>query len=96
VVHADADPMIGEVLRNAPAAADLWPLWGGLAKIPMLAIRGAHSDILNEATLARMKREKPDLEQLTVADRGHAPLLDEPECLPALDDFLARQLRETR
>jgi pimeloyl-ACP methyl ester carboxylesterase len=71
----------------------LWPLWGALAKIPILAIRGAHSDILSEATLARMQREKPDLEQLTVADRGHAPLLDEPGCLPVLDDFLARQFR---
>jgi pimeloyl-ACP methyl ester carboxylesterase len=93
VICADADPMIGEVMRNAPAAGDLWPLWGALAKMPMLAIRGAHSDILSEATLARMKREKPDLEQLTVADRGHAPLLDEPGCLPVLNDFLARQFR---
>jgi hypothetical protein len=24
-----------------------------------------------------------------VANRGHAPLLDEPECLAAIDEFLA-------
>ena len=41
----DADPMIGEPLRNTQAAApDLWPLWGALANIPVLAIRGAHSE----------------------------------------------------
>jgi pimeloyl-ACP methyl ester carboxylesterase len=82
VPEADADPLIGEVVRNSPSAApDLWPLWGALAKIPALAIRGAQSDILGPATLARMQREKPDLKVLSVANRGHAPLLDEPECL---------------
>ena len=91
VPEADADPLIGEPLRNTSAAApDLWPLWKALASLPILAIRGAHSDILSVATLARMQREKPDLEVLTVADRGHAPLLDEPECLNALDSFLSR------
>ena len=91
VPEADADPLIAEPLRNTSAAApDLWPLWKALARVPMLAIRGAHSDILNVATLERMKREKPDLEVLTVADRGHAPLLDEPECVVALDRFFSR------
>ena len=61
---------------------------GVLAKVPILAIRGAQSDLLNAATLARMQREKPDLEVLEVANRGHPPLLDEPECLAAIDQFL--------
>jgi len=90
VIQIDADPMIGEVLRNAPAQGDLWRAWHSLAGIPTLAIRGAHSDILSEATLARMQREKPDLEQLTVAQRGHSPLLDEPPCVNAIDAFLQR------
>jgi hypothetical protein len=33
---------------------------------------------------------KPDLVPLRLAGRGHAPLLDEPECLAAIDAFLAR------
>ena len=91
VPQADADALIGEPLRNSDSAApDLWPLWGALAKVPMLAIRGAHSDILSAATLTRMQREKPDLQVLTVADRGHTPLLDEPECLGAIERFLSR------
>jgi pimeloyl-ACP methyl ester carboxylesterase len=90
-LHVDADPMIGEMLRAAPAAtATLWPFWQGLRGIPMLAIRGARSDILSAPTFARMKAENPDLEQLEVAQRGHVPLLDEPECIAAIDAFLAR------
>jgi pimeloyl-ACP methyl ester carboxylesterase len=90
VPEVDADPRIAELLRNTQVAApDLWPLWGSL-RVPILAIRGAHSDILSAATLERMQREKPDLEALTVPDRGHAPLLDEVECTAAIDRFLSR------
>jgi pimeloyl-ACP methyl ester carboxylesterase len=90
-LNVDADPMIGEMLRAAPAAsANLWPFWKALRGIPMLAIRGAQSDILSAATFAKMKAENPELVQLEVAQRGHVPLLDEPECIAAIDAFLAR------
>lgn len=90
VVELDADPNIGQALRAAPAATlDLWPLWKALRKIPTLAIRGGRSDILSAATFARMKTENPDLQQLEVAHRGHVPLLDEPECVAAMDAFLS-------
>jgi pimeloyl-ACP methyl ester carboxylesterase len=90
-LSVDADPMIGEMLRAAPAAsANLWPFWKALRGIPMLAIRGAQSDILSSATFAKMKTENPDLIQLEVAQRGHVPLLDEPECVAAIDAFLSR------
>jgi pimeloyl-ACP methyl ester carboxylesterase len=56
----------------------------------MLVIHGAFSDILSVGTLERMQREKPDLERVTVGNRGHVPLLDEPEALTAIDHFLAR------
>jgi pimeloyl-ACP methyl ester carboxylesterase len=90
VPELDADPLIREPLRDTSRAApDLWPLWGALARVPILAIRGAHSDVLSVTTLARMQRGKPDLQALQVANRGHAPLLDEPECVAAIDRFLA-------
>jgi pimeloyl-ACP methyl ester carboxylesterase len=89
VLQVDADPMIGEMLRAAPVAtADLWPFWKALRGLPMLVIRGAQSDILSSATFAKMKAENPDLKQLEVAQRGHAPLLDEPECIAAIDALL--------
>jgi len=93
MVELDADPNIGEALRAAPAATlDLWPLWRALRDVPMLAIRGESSDILSATTFARMRSENPGLQQLEVANRGHVPLLDEPECVVALDAFLSRIL----
>lgn len=90
----DVDPKIAEALKHtASAPVSLWPLYAQIKNVPILVIRGALSDILSAATLARMAHEKPDLEQLTVANRGHAPLLDEPECLSAIDAFLARHDR---
>jgi len=89
VPRVDIDPKIGELLRAAPETPfGLWPLWGALRDVPTLAIRGAHSDILSVETFARMKRENPQLEQLTVRNRGHVPLLDELECVAAIDNFL--------
>jgi pimeloyl-ACP methyl ester carboxylesterase len=85
----ECDPQVGEALRSAPAR-DLWPVWAQLGDLPVLAIRGALSDLLSASTLARMQREKSNLATLTVAERGHVPLLDEPECLAAIDAFLAR------
>jgi pimeloyl-ACP methyl ester carboxylesterase len=92
VPQLDVDRMVGEAVRaSQPSAAqDLWSLYGALPSIPMLAIRGALSDILSVATFERMAQEKPDLERLTVASRGHTPMLDEPECLAAIEGFLRR------
>ena len=67
------------------------PLWGNEpGDVRLLVIRGALSDLLSAATVARMAREKPDLQHITVANRGHTPLLNEPECLAAIDAFLAQ------
>lgn len=87
----DVDPGVGEAVRAAPAGAapDLWPVYAALKPVPTLAIRGELSDVLSVATFDRMQREKPDLRRLTVARRGHPPLLDEPECAAAIDEFLA-------
>jgi pimeloyl-ACP methyl ester carboxylesterase len=86
------DPMIGEAVRAAPAGAapDLWPVFGALKPIPTLALRGAISDVLSEGTFDRMAREKPDLVRVTVAQRGHPPMLDEPDSVAAIESFLAR------
>jgi pimeloyl-ACP methyl ester carboxylesterase len=73
-----------------PAAADMWPLFLALKDIPVLAIRGALSDVLTAETFDKMQAAKPDLMRVTVPNRGHIPLLDEPECLAGFDRFFAR------
>ncbi len=75
-------------MQGAPA--DLWHFFDMLAGLPMLAIRGENSDILSAETLAEMARRRPDMTHVTVANRGHAPFLDEPEAVAAIDEFLER------
>jgi len=87
----DYDPRIGDALRAAgPAPDGLWPTFCRLDSVPILVIHGALSDILRAETVERMRRRRPDLECVTVSDRGHMPLLDEPPVLSAIDRFLAR------
>lgn len=85
------DPALRQGVEAALAgpATDLWPLWEALAGLPVLAIRGANSDILSAETLAEMARRRPDMAQVTVPNRGHVPFLNEPPVLAAIDAFLA-------
>jgi pimeloyl-ACP methyl ester carboxylesterase len=90
-LRPDYDPAIALATSAGGAVpADLWSFFAALSAVPTLAIRGALSDILSEATLAQMCARKPDLQVLRVANRGHAPTLDEPECAAAIESFLAR------
>lgn len=88
----DYDANIGKAFRDdSPAntsAPTLWPVFAQIIETPMLVIRGEHSDILSAATVLRMAKEKPDLQYIAVPDRGHAPLLNEPVCVTAIDRFL--------
>ena len=86
LLEPDADPLIGEVVRNsASAGRDLWQLWSGLRQVPVLALRGELSDLLSMQTLERMQSEKPDLQTAVIPERGHTPLLDEPESLSRIN-----------
>jgi pimeloyl-ACP methyl ester carboxylesterase len=83
------DPKLAKALSltDGPAPA-LWPQFDALRRVPMLAIRGANSDILSAATFAEMERRHPDIETLTVPDQGHAPLLRDHPTISAIYQFL--------
>ena len=66
----------------------LWPQFLALSHVPVLAIRGANSDILSVATLAEMKKRHPRLEALTVEAQGHSPLLDDSPTIARISGFL--------
>jgi len=85
----DYDFNISKPFSGSAGAVDLWPFFKAMKRIPVLAIRGGTSDLLNPAVFARMKQELVHLHQVTVPNHGHAPYLDEPEALQAIDSFLA-------
>ena len=80
--------IVNPALADGGATADLWPFFHGLRSVPLLAFRGEASRLLTADCFARMGRERPDARMVTVPRTGHAPTLDEPECVAALDAFL--------
>jgi len=88
--HVDWDTAIVKPLTSArDEMPDLWKLFAGLGRVPVLAIRGETSPILPAETLQAMEARHPGLRSLTVAGLGHAPSLEEPEAAEAIDEFLA-------
>lgn len=67
----------------------LWPLFGGLSPFPVLAIRGANSDLLADETLQSMRTSHPRLTAITVPDQGHAPVI-EGELIDAIRQLIAQ------
>ncbi len=86
------DPAIAKAIaRPQPVPPpSLIPLFEALAKMPVLVIRGALSDVLSPEGVAVMRNIKPDLETAEVPRVGHAPTLEEPEARNALAAFLVR------
>jgi pimeloyl-ACP methyl ester carboxylesterase len=66
----------------------LWPLFDNLKRVPVLAIRGAHSDILSAQTLSAMAAAHPALQAMTIPDQGHAPLTSEPGLIDSIARFV--------
>jgi pimeloyl-ACP methyl ester carboxylesterase len=90
-IRPDYDPRIA-VPFNAEGPApnvDLWQVFANLKGLPVLALRGALSDILSAATLAKMKTTLADMTAVEVPGVGHAPYLMEPAARAALEKFLA-------
>lgn len=87
------DPALAKTLEGLNFDAEmptLWPQFDGLAGVPTMVIRGEHSDILSEATVAAMTGRRPDLDVLTVAGQGHAPLLMDEASIGRIAAFARR------
>ena len=86
------DPKIAKTLDGVDAERpppSLWKEFDALARVPVMVIRGANSDILSAAGVAAMCARRPDLEILDVPDQGHAPLLMEDEVIARIGAFVA-------
>jgi pimeloyl-ACP methyl ester carboxylesterase len=86
----DYDPAISQVFETATATpkVDMWPLFLALAQKPLLIARGELSELLSPETARKMRDAAPGAEFVEVAGVGHAPMLDEPEAVAAIDGFL--------
>ncbi|MBU3672363.1 MAG: alpha/beta hydrolase [Sinobacteraceae bacterium] len=85
----DMDPLLGKALRDTSMPVpDFWGAFAALEGLPLLVLRGELSDLLDDTTLERMRAMLPQLQRVTIPQRGHTPTLDEPESRRALDEFL--------
>ena len=89
----DYDPAISGPLKPPSRLVTFmaWLLFRKFARNrPTMLIRGARSDIVSREIAQRMKRHAPALELAEVANVGHAPMLDEPAAIAAIESFLGR------
>jgi pimeloyl-ACP methyl ester carboxylesterase len=93
-VVLDYDPNIarslGKVKPGPLTNFFLWRVFSATKKAPLLVVRGEMSDILSARTAELMVKRHPDARLATVPRVGHAPILDEPQAVSAITDFLAR------
>jgi pimeloyl-ACP methyl ester carboxylesterase len=89
------DAHLAKALALSPTMPELWPQFEALARLPVLALRGEHSDILSPATLEEMRRRHPRLEAVTISGEGHPPLLKDAHSIGLIADFLARSDAES-
>jgi pimeloyl-ACP methyl ester carboxylesterase len=68
----------------------MWNEFDALARVPILVIRGANSDILSATTVDAMRARHPSLETIEVPDQGHVPLLDGPDLIDRIAEFVER------
>ena len=65
-----------------------WPLFAGLAAVPVLVIRGEHSDLLSQDTVLAMGEAHPGLLVHIVPGQGHAPLLRDSPTIACIVGFV--------
>jgi pimeloyl-ACP methyl ester carboxylesterase len=64
----------------------VWELFDAMAGVPLMLIHGALSDLLSVQGVKDMVTRRPDIDLVTVADQGHAPLLADK---PTMDRIVA-------
>ena len=73
------DPALSKTLADADLERPLPALWAqfdALPKVPVMVIRGEHSDILSAETVAAMAARGRDLTTFEVEGEGHPPRLE--------------------
>jgi pimeloyl-ACP methyl ester carboxylesterase len=91
-LEAVYDVKLAATLEGIDFHRPLPPLWNefnSLARVPLMVVRGANSDLLSEETLAAMRGRRAAMETISVPDQGHAPLLTAPDEISRIAAFVA-------
>ena len=91
--YLDYDPAISQAVRADDGSAvppDLWPVYQLLNTQPLMLVRGAISDLLDNEIKDRMIVEVPSLEYVEVPDVGHAPMLIDESVTTVIEQFIGR------
>lgn len=91
IPRLDMDENIGRAVREVGAQkGDPWQQFESFGEIPVTVLWGELSDILTKEITEKMHKHLPHLAVVRVKNRGHAPLLDEPEAIAAIDALLEK------
>ncbi len=84
------DPELeAQIFESVPH--DVWR-YAKQISCPVLAIRGAHSDVFTAESAARLKQLMPDCELVTIPDAGHFVPMGKPQqCARVIKDFVHRK-----
>jgi pimeloyl-ACP methyl ester carboxylesterase len=82
------DPSMVMQFEAHPQDYDQWPAWDSLS-LPVLCLRGEHSDLLPPEVAEAMRVRGPCAVVVTIAGCGHAPALNTPEQIAVVERFLA-------
>jgi len=87
----DHDPKLAQTLQGADMQhpPTLWAHFDALARVPLMVIRGAKSDMLASSTLDAMLSRRHELQMALVSDQGHPPLLTDPKLIRRIATFIA-------
>ncbi len=80
------DPAMVRQFEAHPTDYDQWPAWDAL-QIPVLVLRGAHSDLLLPEVAEAMRNRGPRAVVVTLPDCGHAPALNSPAQFALVERF---------
>ncbi len=79
----------GLLPKPGDPAPDFWPLFRAIPPVPSLLVWGEASALLGLATVREMRAARPGMALCTLPGIGHAPTLNDPPALAALDRWLA-------
>ena len=82
------DPQMVMQFSAHPDDYDQWPAWDAL-ELPVLVLRGEHSDLLLPEVAEAMRTRGPRAVVATIPDCGHAPALNTPAQYALVERFFA-------